>query len=550
MTRLATGGMAEIWLARQAGPKGFEKVVVIKKIIDSLSEDPEFIEMLLDEARIAAQLSHPNIVQILDLGQADGSYYIAMEYLAGESLAAVARAGKKASLPLPLSHAVRIIASAAEGLAYAHTKPDLSGKPLEIIHRDISPQNLVITYDGIVKIVDFGIAKAANRSSNTLDGRVKGKVHYMSPEQARGDPLDARTDVFALGVVLWEAITGRRLIQGENTLLSMEAIGLSTAPFPRAKEVNAAVPPELEEVVARAIERDRGRRFPSARAFQSALEAWLRTRDDTPGATELGSYMELLFRDRIRERGALIEAARVGGVPPEETRLRRDTEPSMPGRSNPAPAHAPLRRWWLGAVGGALLVMGSLGGALLWRATPFEPALHAEVPSVPPVLPPAPVSRPTMLRVSTHPPGAQVLVDGALRGVSPVEVPALVTGEHEVIARLAGHQEVTRPVRIDREGATLEVMLDLPAVQDVKPPVAVPPPRRRPPAKRGYLTLDTSPWTEVYLNGRKLGDTPLVKAAVPAGKLKLTLKNPEKGLERFIELTVPPDQTTAKRLSF
>src|SRR5579871_1211455 len=208
--------MAEIWLARQAGLRGFEKVVVIKKVSDAFSSDPEFVEMFLDEARIAAQLNHPNIVQIYGLGEEQGSYYIAMEYLPGENLAVIMRAGLKAAKPLPLELGVRVLAGAADALAHAHTKIGLDGKPLHVVHRDVSPQNLIVTYDGVLKIVDFGIAKAANRATHTVGNQLKGKMSYLSPEQARSLEVDARSDIFALGIVLFEVATRTRLFSFED----------------------------------------------------------------------------------------------------------------------------------------------------------------------------------------------------------------------------------------------------------------------------------------------------------------------------------------------
>src|SRR5688572_13448345 len=195
--------MAEIWLARQKGLQGFEKVVVIKRIADAYSSDATFVEMFLDEARIAAQLDHPNIVQIHDLGEHRGAYYIAMEYLHGEDLAMTVRTGAKAGERLPCELAAQIISHAAEGLASAHAKVGLDGRPLSIVHRDVSPQNIFVTYEGVVKVLDFGVAKAAVRASHTVGGKLKGKFGYMAPEQARGDELDGRADVWSLGVVLF-----------------------------------------------------------------------------------------------------------------------------------------------------------------------------------------------------------------------------------------------------------------------------------------------------------------------------------------------------------
>jgi serine/threonine protein kinase len=188
LKRLALGGMAEIWLAKQTGTQGFEKLVVIKRILEQLADDSEFVQMFLDEARLAASLTHPNVVQIFDLGKLDKSYYIAMEFIAGHDLLATMKKAGKAKALLPAEISARIIASACEGLHYAHTRKDRKGSPLHIVHRDVSPANILVTYEGTVKIVDFGIAKAESHSAKTRAGRLKGKFSYMSPEQIQGSP--------------------------------------------------------------------------------------------------------------------------------------------------------------------------------------------------------------------------------------------------------------------------------------------------------------------------------------------------------------------------
>ncbi|MEI8257026.1 MAG: serine/threonine-protein kinase, partial [Deltaproteobacteria bacterium] len=241
LRRLATGGMAELFLSLHRSVAGFEKLVVIKRILPEMAKDQGFITMFLTEARIAATFSHPNIVTIFDVGQIDRSYFIAMEHIHGEDLRSVVRSMKPKSVTeFPLEHAIQIGIGVSAGLAYAHDKRDLNGNALNIVHRDISPQNILCTFTGDVKIVDFGIAKASQAGEvlpeavltqtteqqhskgksehHTKAGQLKGKVPYMSPEQARGEPLDGRSDVFSLGVILFELCTGRRLFRGPNEL--------------------------------------------------------------------------------------------------------------------------------------------------------------------------------------------------------------------------------------------------------------------------------------------------------------------------------------------
>ncbi len=216
--------MAEVFLAVQRGPGGFEKLVAIKQLLPELVEEPGFVEGFLDEARIAAVLSHPNICQTFELGQEAGRYFIAMEFLSGASLSRLWKKSLKEGTPLPPSLAAWAVARAAEGLAHAHQVTTPDGRPLHVVHRDVSPDNIVVTYDGLVKVVDFGIAKAANRQLRTRTGVVKGKLSYMAPEQALGQPVDGRADVYSLGAVLYEVLAHEPMVKGETDLETMKRL--------------------------------------------------------------------------------------------------------------------------------------------------------------------------------------------------------------------------------------------------------------------------------------------------------------------------------------
>src|SRR5690349_8943239 len=250
IAELGHGGMAEVFLAIASGPAGFNKLLVIKQIRDQLADDPEFLGMFLDEARLAARLNHPNIVQTNEVGNDGERYFMAMEYLDGRGLDHVRRRSKTAGFGLSPSMQLRIIADMLAGLDYAHKLTDFDGTPLNIVHRDVSPQNVFLTFSGHVKLLDFGIAKAANSSHETNAGVLKGKVSYMSPEQARGLKADARADLFSAGVMLWEALTGRRLRGGKNDQEKLWA--LVAADLPRASSIKQWIPPELDEICARA----------------------------------------------------------------------------------------------------------------------------------------------------------------------------------------------------------------------------------------------------------------------------------------------------------
>jgi hypothetical protein len=263
--------------------------------------------MFLDEARTSAQLNHPNVVQIYDLGREGDSYYIAMEFIAGENLAAIAWRGMKRGRPLSPQFAARIIADTCKALHYAHHLRGPDGSPLEIVHRDISPQNILVTYEGEVKVVDFGIAKAATKSEHTRTGMLKGKFSYMSPEQCLGTPVDMRSDIFALGILLYELCTGKRLFKHESELMILEMITKRSVVPP--SQVAPGISSRLEEVIMTALEKPVESRFQTAQDMQIALEDYLREEERSATNADIASYMRGLFEDKIEEKRLLREAA-------------------------------------------------------------------------------------------------------------------------------------------------------------------------------------------------------------------------------------------------
>jgi len=561
LAKIATGGMAEIWLAKQAGPRGFEKVVVIKRIVDSLSADPEFVEMFLDEARIAAQLNHPNIVQIYDLGEHAGAYYIAMEYLPGENLSAIARAAMKAGTALPIPHAVKIISAAIEGLGHAHSRHGVKGEHLNVVHRDVSPQNIIITYDGLVKLVDFGIAKAANRGSQTMGGQIKGKVAYMAPEQATGQTIDRRADLFSIAIVLYELVTKTRLFHREDQFQALSAVTSDEAVQP-AHVRNPEVPEDLSFILSTALQKKPEDRYQDAAAFQHALENWLKTQPHSPTAGDIGEFMHKLFSQRINARAKLIETASMGELTPSAARdaIRNDTDHSMPGRtgnrtamrSHPAPARAALV---LIPSALALVLAGILLARMLIKRD--DPARVDDVPAAK-TAPgqPAAANVPQLgtLVVETDPPGADVLVDGKSVGKSPVTLTEQKLGRYEIGASMPGRKTMATTLSLQEAGGKAKVLLPLPLeVAEVKqpPPQPAQPVVKRPappPVQMGKLSLSTQPWTKVSLNGKALGDTPLIDQPLPAGKHLLKLVNEEKNVNTSVEVEVKPGQTTKKVL--
>lgn len=302
------GGMAAVWLARLRGSRGFNKTVAVKTMLPTVSDEPQFEEMFLDEARIASRIRHPNVVEILDLGEQDEVLYLVMEWVDGEPLSSVRWvAAKQQGIPIPIG--VKIVAEACAGLHAAHELRDEFGESVGLVHRDISPQNILIGYDGVVKLVDFGVAKAAGRTAqNTTVGEVKGKPPYMSPEQALGMFVDRRTDVFALGIVLYQLTTGKHPLRGETDVVTLQNI-ISDRPITPPSAVAKDLPWELEAVIMRALERDPERRYQTASAMGAALDDLFlgplpRVRTD-----DVGKFVQQLLGDRGEERRAELRAA-------------------------------------------------------------------------------------------------------------------------------------------------------------------------------------------------------------------------------------------------
>jgi serine/threonine-protein kinase len=350
ISQLAVGGMAEIYMARTHGVGGFEKVVALKVIHPNYSEDPEFVQMLVDEAKLAVQLQHSNIVQTFDLGCVDEQYYIAMELIDGVDLYKLLRRAAERDLDFPFEVAAFITQETCNGLDYAHRKKDPQGRPLNIVHRDISPQNVLVSYEGEVKLVDFGIAKASMRRQQTAAGVIKGKYYYMSPEQAWGDPIDARTDVFSTGILLYEMLIGQMLYLEEDMDLLLEKVRKANIPPPSTKR--KGVPPELEAIVMQALKKRAAERHQTAGAFGAALGRWLRTSAPSWNRSHLVEFVQQVLGDEptnktrdpdvataVRddfeadENSLLLKLANAVKSPPKAS----ETSAAKPGAKTPAP---------------------------------------------------------------------------------------------------------------------------------------------------------------------------------------------------------------------
>ena len=318
IAELGHGGMADVFLAAVEGPLGsaFAKLAVVKKLRTHLADDAEFVAMLFDEARVTARLAHPNVVQLFEVGQVDGHYFLAMEYLDGQPLHRVVRqierSEKSGGAYVPRAVYYAVVSDVLAGLHYAHELADYDGTSLGIVHRDVTPHNVFVTYDGAIKVVDFGIAKAVGRLTHTQHGIVKGKVRYMSPEQAAGRDVDRRTDVFAAGVILWNLATGKKL-WGDKDAVAI-AIALATGNYPSSpRSVTADVPEAIDAICRKALSVRPDDRYATASAMRADLDAFLGAGKDAAGKALVAAMTELFQKERAKVR-AVLEVSAIGGA--------------------------------------------------------------------------------------------------------------------------------------------------------------------------------------------------------------------------------------------
>lgn len=340
LDRIGIGGMAEVFLARRVGVEGFEKDIVIKRIRPHLSVEPSFISMFLGEAKLAAQLNHANIVQIFDLGKINESYFIAMEYVAGRDLSAVIPKAKATGIPFPVEYALKVVSNVCEALHYAHNRADAMGNPLHIVHRDVSPENVRVAWTGSVKILDFGIAKAATQLHETKAGEIKGKLCYMSPEQVMGKEVDHRSDIFSTGVLLYECLTGLKLFSGDSDLAIMNNV-IEGKIYPPSY-FRDDVPEEVEAIIMRALEKERKKRYANANDMQFEIDTFLSRHEFTPSSVHLSNFIKQLFKDELeaeQEQRKLRETPARGT--PNSRGAARGTPAGKGGGKSPGPPPPP-----------------------------------------------------------------------------------------------------------------------------------------------------------------------------------------------------------------
>jgi serine/threonine protein kinase len=549
LRRIAVGGMAEIFLAHKTHPDHPEKqdeIVAVKRILPHLSTLKDFRNMFLDETRLAARLRHPNVVEIHDFGQFDGTYFLAMEYVLGEDLLSIMRRAGELRNPMPPALAATLLVEACKGLHYAHELKDEQGAPLGIVHRDVTPANLLVSYEGVLKLADFGIAKAERRISHTATGALKGKYAYMSPEYAMGDSIDRRADVFSLGIVAHEILTGQRLFHRENQMAVLEAI--TRAEVPRPATLRKDIPDELDEIVMRALERDVDERFPSAEAMQADLEGFLRTRD--PQTPPLSRYLRSLFGDaHLANRRKWVVGIESGDPtrmldPPVVARHQEHTvadavlesfalddatttERQRPELETHRVTLDKPRRQPMVLLLGAVAVAAAIAALL--------PLFRTRGTTAPQVTTVKPISRPahagqasatdsawSYLSLSVSP-ELEVLLDGQSVGKTPLLRQRIAPGPHTLtlVSRTEGYRIASRfSVAAGAEHRETRAL------------------------GKGTLRVTSSRGTEVYVGERRLGLAPLRAVPMTEGTYDLRLVAPGTHKEKRLSVTVAPGQTT------
>ncbi len=474
LERINVGGMAEVFRAKQFGVEGFERLVAVKRILPNIAEDKEFIEMFVDEAKISVQLTHANIAQVFDLGHAEGSYYIALEHIHGRDLRAVFDRNRDKGEPMPVPQACFVTMKVCEGLDYAHNKRDESGRELHLVHRDVSPQNIIVSHEGEVKLIDFGIAKAAGRGSQTQAGVLKGKFGYMSPEQVRGLPVDRRSDVFACGIVLYELLTGERLFVGESDFSTLEKVrNVEILP---PSTYNRKIQPELERIVLKALAKDVEDRYQNAIDLHDELQAFVYTSGEFYSRKDLATWMKHQWSKEIKEESAKLASFRdmAPPVPKSETPAddgraqtvgngaRKTNPPPIPGARKNGPARKIKKTASLHAV--APSRQAATDRELDWDEDELETSIYdddgvLEEASDPAMeAPRSPASRPEVPLAaaspdSTNAPMAPALTGSALTGSSADTLVTPMNEEPDLSSLVATTQGWDAP---DSSSATVE----------------------------------------------------------------------------------------------
>jgi serine/threonine-protein kinase len=509
LEKIAQGGMAEIFLARHRSVEGFQRQVVIKRILREFSANAEFVASFLNEAKLSAQLSHSNIVRIYDLGRSEGCYFIAMEYVRGFDLHAILAAQRKLKAQLPLPVVLTIMSDLCAGLGYAHAATDLDGRRLGLVHRDVTPSNVLVALDGQAKILDFGIAKAtATGEHKTKTGTIKGKYSYLAPEQVLGHPVDHRADIFAAGVTLYELFTNRNPYRGPNEYETLMRV--VKADSPSLVALRPTVPMAFDAIVRKALAKEPNARFQSCEELRAALHEEARSAGI--------AFSPLDAARLIAERRAQLEAFVAALRGPIETSDLSGKVLGLGGDTPPPillePTDDRPRSWTLPALL-ALAVIALFFAAI--RPTPRAPAVIA--PAAP---------QETVFEVASTPSGGAVLLDGTLlTGETPLTITGLVPGEdHAIEVRLAGHQPaVTRMQAVSAGVHSIQTTL-APLATSVEP-LDKPREKRAAAGASARVRVVVIPWAAVTIDGKSVGETPIAPVSLAAGPHVIVMENSE-----------------------
>ncbi len=557
---LGKGGMADVFLAVARGGLGVNKLVVVKRLRANLSSDASFRRMFIAEGRLATRLNHPNVVHTYDVGEENGVYCIAMEYLEGQPLNRILRETIKRGETIDERMVARIASDALSGLQHAHDLADYDGRPLQIVHRDVSPHNIFVTYAGQVKIVDFGIAKAALGTQETEIGVLKGKVAYMSPEQAMGDQIDHRSDLFAMGICLWEMLTQRRLMGNDNAAATLNR--LLYEPIPSVASVRANVSSRLDGIVRKALQKDANLRYQSADDFRTALERFL---------AESGGCRSDQVGTFLGERFATTRAEVQRQVQKQMDAFSKATTGEIAALR--ATGNAPI----FGSGQVSLVVTPSKSSAstsgIVESARSREDRASLPPRSVTPEGRPrskvvmALIGAIILLGMIVIGLGARV-IRGDAKNFEDGPLPADTDERHEKAAPDNSAGTDPSPQKAEKKPAEGTDFLETPPVasaEDPRPatqhtahhsrqnlPITKPTASvAAPTGEKGLLKVDTYPWTNVYVDGKLVGTTPLINYSLPAGAHALRFENEEQGIKSPLSVTIRAGETTnLKTLAF
>ena len=553
LDKIASGGMAEIFMAQTLGPGGFEKIVALKRILPSFSSHQEFISMFIEEAKITSQLTHSNIVQIYEFGEIDQTYYLSMEFIDGKNLRQLLSRCEELKHPMPLEHAVFVAHKICEGLDYAHRFQDKKAhESLHIIHRDVSPQNILVSYEGEIKLIDFGIAKIKAHEGRTKSGVLKGKFSYMSPEQASGEAIDQRSDIFSVGTLLFEMLTRQRLFAGPNDAATLKKIQEAKIPAPSL--FNPDVPFELEEIVFKALAKDPAKRYQTAKELHRELTRFLHTLNPDFTASHLATFMRSVFSAELAEHKKHIhevlnsvvtlqpsvpesEEKEIPRFPTHGTVKDDEEKTQLQDKKSPSPKKLPLEGedevynkkvlLQLGIMGLAVVILSLLLIALnqhperiVQSVAPLKatPAPSQKQP------PQSSVQKLATVRIDTDPQGADVYLDELLMGQTPLTLPRQPQQKPlKLVIKKEGFEALQETISLT--SSNHHIMKNLVS------------------QRFGFLNIKTVPEkSDIFIDGKFIQTAPVVKYRIPAGKHAIKAVHAELNLIAEKEIEISADE--------